>query len=202
MEHRILIGVTGASGSIYAERLVDVLKGRVERVYLVMTDAATKVIRHELKPHNEGFSLARAIQGEVIEADRAVVRIFKNDDLFAPVASGSSAPTSMIVVPCSMGTLARIAQGVSSNLLERSADVCLKQRRPLVLCPRETPLSVIHLRNMLTMAEAGAHIVPAMPAFYQNPKSIPDLVDFVVGRVLELLDLPHDLYTPWNSRLR
>ena len=107
----------------------------------------------------------------------------------------------MIVMPCSMGSLARINQGISGNLLERSADVCLKQKRPLVICPRETPLSPIHLRNMLGLAEIGAHIVPAMPAFYQHPKGIADMVDFVVGRVLEVLNLPHDLYPAWNSRM-
>jgi flavin prenyltransferase len=201
-DHRILIGVTGASGAVYAERLVQVLRTLVPRVYVVMTDSAAKVVRHELKPHVDGFSLARAAEGEVPEADRGVIRLLKNDDLFAPVASGSSAPTSMVVLPCSMGTLARISQGISGNLLERSADVCMKQRRPLILCPRETPLSAIHLRNMLSLAELGAHIVPPMPAFYQRPQSIQDLVDFVVGRVLELLDLPHDLYPAWNARMR
>lgn len=202
MERRIMIGVTGASGAIYAERLVDVLKSKVERIYLVFTDAAEKVVRHELKPRTDGFSLARAAQGELAEADRKTIRLLRNDDLFAPVASGSSAPTSMVVLPCSMGTLARIAQGISGNLLERSADVCLKQKRPLVICPRETPLSAIHLRNMLSLSELGVHMVPAMPAFYQHPKSVEDMVDFVVGRVLEVLDLPHELYPAWNARMR
>lgn len=202
MEHRILIGVTGASGAVYAERLVDVLVGRVARIYLVMTESGVKVVRHELKQRRDGFSLAKAAAGELAEGERSVIRLLKNDDLFAPVASGSSAPTSMVVMPCSMGTLARIAQGISGNLLERSADVCLKQRRPLVICPRETPLSAIHLRNMLSLAELGVHIVPPMPAFYQQPESIHDMVDFVVGRVLEVLGLAHDLYPPWNARMR
>lgn len=202
LDQRILVGVTGASGAVYAERLVQVLRTRVPRVYVVLTDSAAKVACHELKAHEDGFSLVRAAHGDVAEADRGVVRLLKNDDLFAPVASGSSAPTHMVVMPCSMGSLARIAHGISGNLLERSADVCLKQRRPLILCPRETPLNSIHLRNMLTMAEAGAHVVPAMPAFYQHPKSIEDMVDFVVGRVLELLEVPHDLYPAWNARMR
>jgi 4-hydroxy-3-polyprenylbenzoate decarboxylase len=202
MEQRILVGVTGASGAIYAERLVDVLRGRVARVYLVYSETALKVAPHELKPHAGGFSLVRAAAGELAEEDRGVVRLLKNDDLFAPVASGSSAPTAMVVLPCSMGTLARINHGISGTLLERAADVCLKQKRPLLLCPRETPLSVIHLRNMLALAEAGAQIIPAMPAFYQHPKSIEELVDFQVGRVLEALAIPHQLYPPWNARMR
>ena len=202
VQHRILVGVTGASGSIYAERLSDVLRQRVPRVYLVATDAATQVMRHELRAREGGFSLLRAFAGELDEADRSVIRVCKNDDLFAPVASGSSAPTAMVVMPCSMGTMARINQGTSSNLLERAADVCLKQGRRLVIVPRETPLSVIHLRNMLSLAEMGVQVVPAMPAFYQNPASVADMIDFVVGRVLEVLGLDHDLYAPWNVRMR
>lgn len=203
MDHRILVGVTGASGSIYAERLVDILRHIVPRVYLVFSDTARLVTRHELKDSDDGsFSLHKASLGQISENDRGVIRVFKNDDLFAPVASGSSAPTAMVIVPCSMGSLARIAHGVSSNLLERSADVVLKQKRPLILAPRESPLSSIHLRNMLTLSDMGAHIVPAMPAFYQKPESVQDLVDFVVGRLLEALGLPHTLYPAWNSRMR
>ena len=199
---RILVGVTGASGSIYAERLVSALIERVPRVYLLFTDTGRQVTRHELRPHSDGFSLARAASGELAESERSTVRLLNNDDLFAPVASGSSAPTAMVVAPCSMGTMARINQGISGNLLERAADVCLKQKRPLVIAPRETPLSTIHLRNMLSLSEMGAHIVPAMPAFYQHPKSIGDMVNFVVGRLLEALQLDHNLYEPWNPRMR
>ena len=108
----------------------------------------------------------------------------------------------MVVVPCSMGSLARIATGQSTNLLERAADVVLKQKKTLIMVPRETPLSPIHLRNMLSLSEIGVLIVPPMPAFYQKPESINDMVDFVVGRILETLSLPHDLYTPWNARMR
>ena len=202
MEHRILVAVTGASGSIYAERLVDILLTRVKRVYLLFSETGAKVVRHELPPKSEGFSLARAALGEIDTSAREVLRILKNDDLFAPVASGSSAPTAMVIVPASMGTLGRLCHGISSNLIERSADVCLKQKKPLLICPRETPLNSIHLRNMLTLSELGCHIIPAMPAFYQHPKSIDDLVDFMVGRVLEGLNLEHDLYPAWNPRMR
>jgi 4-hydroxy-3-polyprenylbenzoate decarboxylase len=201
-EPRILVGVTGASGALYAERFVEVLRGLVPRIYLVCTETGAKVARHELRPHEGAFSLVKALAGELREEDRKIIRLCRNDDLFAPVASGSSAPTAMVVLPCSMGTLGRINHGISSNLLERSADVCLKQRRTLIVCPRETPLNTIHLRNMLSLSEMGVQIVPAMPAFYQHPKTLEDLVDFVVGRVLETLGFAHTLYPPWNARMR
>lgn len=200
---RILVGVTGASGSIYAERLIQMLLPIVDRVYLVITDTGKQVIKHELRRHEENFSLSRAIEGELSsDEERKIIRIFRNDDLFAPVASGSSVPTQMIVLPCSMGTVGRINQGISSNLLERAADVCLKQSIKLILCPRETPFNSVHLRNLLSLSELGVRILPAMPAFYQHPKTLEDLVDFIVGRCLEALGLPHSLYTPWNSRMR
>jgi 4-hydroxy-3-polyprenylbenzoate decarboxylase len=202
LDRRVLVAVTGASGSVYAERLIDVLRTRVARVYVLFSDTGAKVVRHELKAHEDGFSLARAAQGQLLEGERQVIRLLKNDDLFAPVASGSSAPTEMIVAPCSMGTLARIAHGLSSNLLERAADVCLKQHRRLVVCPRETPLSAVHLRNMLTLAELGVRVVPAMPGFYQGVRDVAGMVDFVVGKLLEEIDIFHELYPPWNPRLR
>ncbi|MEY4631645.1 MAG: hypothetical protein RIQ81_1765 [Pseudomonadota bacterium] len=203
---RLLIGITGASGSIYAERLIQQCIKTFPRIYIVATDAAVKVAEHELsRPSGDavdGFSLRQAFAGDVKPEYRDIIRLLKNDDLFAPVASGSSAPTDMVVVPCSMGSLARIAQGQSTNLLERAADVVLKQRRRLVMVPRETPLNSIHLRNMLTLSDMGVAMVPAMPAFYQYPKSVDDMIDFVVGRILELIDVDHELYRPWNARLR
>lgn len=197
-ERRILVGITGASGSIYAERLIEVLHDQVDRLYLVITDSGEKVARYELEKKDLGFSLMKFLKEP---STYPKIRRFKQEDLFAPIASGTSAPTHMVVVPCSMGTLARISTGYSGNLLERSADVILKQRRPLVLLPRESPLSTIHLRNMLTLSEMGVHIVPAMPGFYLRPKQIDDLVDFVVGRLMESLGIDHGLYKPWNSRL-
>jgi 4-hydroxy-3-polyprenylbenzoate decarboxylase len=200
---RILVGVTGASGAVYAERLIEVLLPAVERIYLIFTDAGRQVVRHELRRREESFSLVRAEAGELAtDEERQVIRLCRNDDLFAPIASGSSVPTQMILLPCSMGTVARINQGISGNLLERAADVCLKQGRKIVLCPRETPFSLVHLRNLTSLAEMGVRIVPAMPAFYQHPKTIEDLVDFMVGRALEMLDLPHALYSAWNARMR
>jgi 4-hydroxy-3-polyprenylbenzoate decarboxylase len=119
--------------------------------------------------------------------------------MFAPPASGSAAPTAMVVMPCSMGMAGRLASGTSDDLIERAADVTLKEGRPLLLVPRETPLSTIHLENLLRLARAGARIVPAMPAFYQQPQSMADLVDFVVGKVLDGLGMKHELYRRWGG---
>jgi len=127
------------------------------------------------------------------------VRMVHPDDLFCTSASGSSAPDAMVVCPCSMGTLARIAAGISGNLIERSADVMLKERRPLLLVPRETPLSDIHLENMLKLSRSGARIIPAMPAFYSRPESALDMVDFMVGKILDQLGVANDLYKRWGS---
>jgi flavin prenyltransferase len=198
---RVAVAVTGASGACYAERLIYWLTDKVARVYLIYSDAGSQVIRHELSKSDSDFSLCRFID-ETINTDKeSTIRLCRNDDLFSPLASGSSAPTHMIVIPCSMGTLSRIAAGSSQNLIERCADVMLKQNKPLILVPREMPLNKIHLRNMMAIADSGGIIIPPCPAFYHNPKSLADLVDFVVGRVLELCDFEHDLYRKWNSRM-
>jgi flavin prenyltransferase len=196
---RILIGVTGASGSVYADRLLEILSGKIERVYLVATATGEKVAKHELAVDS---LLIRALTGKLEKSEKSVIRVFASDDLFAPCASGTSAPDAMVVTPCSMGTLSRIAAGNSGNLLERSADVVLKQRRKLLICPRETPLNLIHLRNMTSLVEAGAEMIPLMPGFYQHPKDINALIDFCVGKILEQLAISHELYKPWNSRMR
>jgi flavin prenyltransferase len=198
---RVLVAVTGASGSIYAERLIAELLTRVSRVYVVATAMGIKVANFELSKKVEGFSLRRALSGKLSDDEKSIIRVFDNEDFFAPIASGSSAASHMVVLPCSMGTLGRINAGLSLNLLERSADVILKQKNPLIICPRETPFNTIHLRNMLQLAEMGAIILPPMPGFYQKPKSIEEMVNFVVGRILEVLGLEHTLYSPWNSRL-
>lgn len=198
---RILIGVTGASGSIYADRLIQILLPLVSRIYVVCTDAGQQVLHHELSHENSSGILRRVIDGKMQDDEKQIIRSFKNSDLFAPVASGSSAPHSMVVVPCSMGSASRIAQGTSSNLLERAADVMLKQKRQLIICPRETPFNLIHLRNLTQLCEAGAEILPLMPAFYQKPTTVDDIVDFCVGRILEQLGFSHELYRQWNSRM-
>jgi 4-hydroxy-3-polyprenylbenzoate decarboxylase len=202
-EYKILLAVTGASGSIYAQRMLEfLLLSSVGRIYIVCSDAGKKVVDFELKKSAEQGSLKRILSGELTEAEKNKIRIFHHDDLFAPVASGSSVPDSMVILPCSMGTLSRVAGGMSSNLLERSADVMLKQKKKLIVCPRETPFSHIHLKNMLELSELGVDIVPPMPAFYQKPKTIDDMVDFVVGKVCEMLEFSHEFYEPWNKRMR
>ena len=197
---RILVGVTGASGSIYASRLIECLLPVADRIYVIVTKSGREVVQHELHVTDRAI-LTRIIAKDLSKEETEKIRIFDEENLFAPIASGSSAPTAMVVLPCSMGSLARIANGSSTNLLERSADVVLKQRRKLLICPRETPLNLIHLRNLTTLAEAGAEIIPLMPAFYQMPKTLDDLVDFCVGRVMEQLGIEHNLYRAWNSRL-
>ena len=196
-ERRILVGITGASGTIYAERLLSVLTTKLSRVYLISTASGLQVANYELKTNKSEFSLKKILK----EKKDKRIRIFANDDFFAPVASGSSAPSDVVVIPCSMGTLSRVSHGFSTNLLERVCDVVLKQKNRLVLVPREMPLSLIHLENMLKLAQAGAHIVPATPAFYHHPRELMDLVDFVVSRVLDCLDFPHNLSKRWNTRL-
>lgn len=200
------MGVTGASGSLYAELLLQQLLRAQVRTYLVVSETARKVIATELtdrcsllasalasnlqirlESNDTVKGVARAL--EIPDQNLEQLKVFSNDDFYAPIASGSEGATHMVVAPCSMGSLARIAHGMSTCLLERCADVMLKERRSLVICPRETPVSAIHLQNMITLIQAGASIVPAMPAFYNRPQSIDDLAMFVVERLLDQLQL-------------
>ncbi|MCG0276040.1 MAG: UbiX family flavin prenyltransferase [Thermosediminibacteraceae bacterium] len=189
---RFVIGITGASGSIYGVRLIEeLLKGKHE-VYLLITENGEKVLKHEF-----GFD----IKGLISHFNKfgGTLKNYDINDLFAPIASGSFKADGMVIIPCSMSTLAFIALGLSHNLMQRTADVFLKEKRKIVIVPRETPLNSIHLENMLTLSKMGAHIVPAMPAFYHNPKTIDDMVNFIVGRVLDILNIPNQLYTRWKG---
>lgn len=200
---RILLAITGASGSIYAQNLLNVMNedSEIERIYVVCTTTAIQVINHELKTNTDNpCDLKKILTKKDTLPNK--IRIFNNSDLYAPIASGSAAATHTIILPCSMGTMARVAHGISSCLIERSADVALKQKYPLLICPRETPFNHIHIKNMLALSEAGAHLIPLMPAFYQKPESIEDLINFMTGKILEALGLTHELYKPWNSRMR
>ena len=180
----ILVAVTGASGACYADAFLRRLRELGIPVHLVLSEPARAVCAHE------GFPDLASLADE----------LFRNDDLFAPCASGTTRYRAMAVVPCSMGTLGRIAHGVSDSLIARAADVFLKERRaPLVLVPRETPLGVIHLENMATLARAGARIVPAMPSFYRKPSTVAELVDGVVGKALEQCGVEHGLYPDWGE---
>lgn len=201
MSNSIILAITGASGSVYAERFLQLSLAHFDRVYLIATDAAQQVVNHELTASSE-FSLVRILRGDLTDEQKQKIRRFECDDLFAPIASGSSAAKAMVILPCSMGTLSRIAQGVSANLLERAADVMIKEKRRLIIAPREMPLSAIHLRNMLSLAESNVQLIPPTPGFYQKPQSIMDLVDFVVGRIFENLGIDHELYRRWNQRMR
>lgn len=194
----IIIAVTGASGAHYAQRFLQVALIHFDKVHLVFSETAIKVVRYELAEERDSdFSILNFISGEAPLSDK--VRIYKNKDLFAPLASGTSAAKNMVIVPCSMGTLGRIAHGLASSLIERTADVVLKEKGRLVICPRETPLNSIHLENMLKLDRAGAHIVPPSPGFYLRPKTREDMIDFVVGKLFESFGIEHGLYKKWQN---
>lgn len=187
MTKRIVLGVTGASGGVYALRLAEVLAGRGDvELHVTVTDAARRVLAIE---HGAGVATFSALGARVHDAE----------DMAAPVASGSFRHDGMIVCPCSMASLAAIAGGVGSSLVHRAADVCLKERRPLVLVVRETPLNRVHLENMLRAHDAGAIIMPACPGFYHRPQHAQDLIDHLVGRMLDQLGLENDLFARWGE---
>lgn len=196
---RVAVIVTGASGSAYGLRAIQQLADGGVEVVAIFTPTGEAVARHEvglsLDERDGAESLARFLDLR----PSARVRVADDADLFDPVASGSNALDAVIVAPASMGFVASSAAGFASDLAERVVDVALKERRVVVFVPRETPLNLIHLRNLTTLAEAGAAIVPAMPAYYTMPKSVDDMVDFVVGRVLDVIGVPHELYKPWRA---
>lgn len=195
---KIIVAITGASGSVYAWRLLQVLAEKGHTVYLTVTDPGRRVLAEEM-----GITVPReteAAQSWLMDSFfQSKWRYYDYRNIGAAIASGSNRTDAMVVLPCSMATVAGIAHGLSSNLVERAADIMLKEHRPLILVPRETPLNAIHLRNMLTLAEMGVHLVPAMPAFYHRPQQIRDLVDFLVGRILDLLGIEHQLFARWQE---
>ena len=194
-EKRLIVGVTGASGSVYARKFLDAISDRFDKVYLIVSENAESVIRLEL-----GDSSDESLDAvTLLQANRSNIQVCRPGDLFAPPSSGSVHTEGMVIIPCSMGTVGRIAAGISNDLITRAADVCLKERRPLILVPREAPLSLIHLRNLTSLAEAGATILPASPAFYHQPQSIDDLVSFVIARVMQQLGLEQDLAPEWKG---
>lgn len=189
-----VIGITGASGSIYGIRLIQELGRMKHNVNVVVTSAGKKVMMEELGV--AGLDQMDKLGMAEISGN---IRIWENDNFDAPFMSGSNAPEAVVIIPCSVGKLAATANGISSNLLERIADVALKERRQLILVIRETPLSLVHLENMVKVARAGAQILPAMPAFYHRPETINDMVDFIVGKVLNLLGIEHQLFKGWRK---
>jgi 4-hydroxy-3-polyprenylbenzoate decarboxylase len=189
----LVLGVTGASGAPYGVRLVAALVRAGVPLQLIISRHGWRLLEMEA-----GVGDLAALR-EQIGGDWSKVEIFENDDRGATPASGSARTRGMVVCPCSMGTLAAIAQGHSRSLIERAADVTLKERRRLVLVPRETPLSLVHLRNMLAVTRAGAVVMPAAPGFYHRPPSVDALVDFIVARILDHLGVEHTLTTRWRS---
>ncbi len=192
----VFVGVSGASGAPYAARLVQTLAAAGCRLQLSISDSGILVLEHELEL---GVAGRAAVTAAFLERAGATAEVFAPDDLGALPASGSSAPDAVVVCPCSMSTAASIALGAGRTLMHRAADVALKERRPLVVVPRETPLTRIHLRRLLELAEAGAVVLPAMPAFYSRPRSLQDVVDHVAGKVMSALGFEQDLFPPWDG---
>jgi 4-hydroxy-3-polyprenylbenzoate decarboxylase len=192
------VGITGASGALYAVRSVAALLASGCQLELVVSDFGRRLLREELGEAAAVEVLVEYLATRYGDDVRAgTVTLHSNRDVGASIASGSYACEAMAIVPCSMKTLAGVAHGLSRTLIERAADVMLKERRPLVLVPRETPMSLPQLRNMVASAEAGAVMLPAMPAFYQGPRSLDDLADFMAGKILGALGVSHELYPPW-----
>jgi 4-hydroxy-3-polyprenylbenzoate decarboxylase len=203
MPHDLVVAMTGASGAPYGVRLVEALLRAGRTVHLTLSPAAAQVHEQELGRVvrlEEGEFDPRQLLGPAMDhLDGARLQYHYYRDFRAGIASGSFPTGGMVICPCSMGTLAAVAHGVSENLIHRAADVHLKERRKLILVPRETPLGLIQLRNMATVAEAGGVVLPAMPAFYTRPTSITEMVDFIVGRICDQLGVEHDLLKRWGD---
>lgn len=182
---KLIVGVSGASGAILAKRLLEVLKEKGIETHLVVSDGGEMIIKHELG---------------VEDLRKLATRSYDPKDFYAPISSGSFKTDGMVVVPCSMKTLGEIANGIGDTLLVRAAEVCLKQERKLVLVPREAPLSLIDLRNLVAAKEAGCTIIPPVLAFYPKPKSVDETVDFVIGKILDSLGIDNDLYKHWKGK--
>ncbi len=199
---RVTVVVTGASGSVYGMRLTEQLITAGHEVVFCATQAGREVTAYELGfelPTEDSVAAASALAAFLELPGSAHLRVAYPDDLFDPIASGSHPMDAVVVCPASMGFCASVAAGLAGDLPERAADVALKERRPLVLVPREMPFSLVHLRNLTALAEAGAIIAPANPAFYQKPQTVDDLVSFVVGKVLDVLGVEHSLFERWGQ---
>lgn len=200
IENHIILALTGASGAPYALRLLELLLKAGVRVDLIFSKAAQMVLamESELDIPARPAEVASLFQAQYgVSPDQ--LRVYGREDWMAPAASGSHTARAMVVCPCTMGTLAAIATGMSDNLIERAADVMIKERRQLLLVPRETPFSAIHLENMLKLAQLGVTILAANPGFYYKPQTVDDLVDFVVARILDHLQVEHDLLPRWGA---
>jgi flavin prenyltransferase len=200
MKRTLAIAVTGASGALYATRTMAALLERGCHLELIVSDYGKRLLRDELGDEAAIDKLLPYLVSTYGESVRnGTFTLYSNKDLGAKIASGSQNCDSMVVVPCSMKTLAGIAHGLSRNLVERAADVMLKERRTLIIVPRETPMSLPQLRNMVLCAEAGAMIMPAMPGYYQMPQTLEDLSNFMAGKILAALGFQHELYPAWKG---
>jgi 4-hydroxy-3-polyprenylbenzoate decarboxylase len=197
----VALAITGASGALYATRTLAALLSQGIDIELVVSDYGRRLLRDELGERATVDRLVPYLTEKYgLSGELGQLTLHSNRDLGATIASGSHACRAMAIVPCSMKTLAGVAHGLSRNLVERAADVMLKERRPLVIVPRETPMSLPQLKNMVLCAEAGAVVLPAMPAFYQLPKTIDDLADFMAGKILAAMGFEHTLYPEWTGR--
>lgn len=196
----LIVAMTGASGAIYGLRLIQQLARKEIGQHILLSDAARTVLKQEtgLELPGSPAATAQALAGHLGIAED-FLHCYALQDWFSPAASGSAGIRRMVIIPCSMGTLARVANGMSENLIERAADVMLKEKRQLIMVPRETPLSAIHLENMLRLAQMGVHMIPAMPGFYHRPQSIDEIVDFLVDRVLDHLAIPNPEARKWGA---
>lgn len=196
MEKPWIIGITGASGVVYGIKLCEYMLSIGKTIHLVITDAGWRVLHDELD-----WNITKRPEAleEYFKPQPGKLIFHPIQDIGASIASGSFRTEGMIIIPCSMGTLSAIAHGTSDNLLERTADVILKEGRKLVIVPRETPLHVIHLENMLLLAKMGVKIIPAMPAFYQKPQTLEEIIQFLVGKVLDSVDIEHELFRRWGE---
>jgi 4-hydroxy-3-polyprenylbenzoate decarboxylase len=198
----IILGISGGSGAPYALRLLEVLLAEGHQVKAIVSTAGEKVLGLECGLRLEGTLMDKQqqLRGALsIDAPETGLELYEHKDVAAPVSSGSYRADAMVIAPCSMGTLGRIAGGISNDLISRAADVSLKERRKLILVPRETPLSRIHIQNMLTVTDAGAIVMPAMPGFYHNPQSIDDLVNMIVSRILDHLGVDNHIFERWKG---
>lgn len=194
--NRYTVGLTGASGILYGIALIRELLATGSQVHVIVSEAAKMVLEQE-QGWQQGETAGQALAS--LQADCPQLIRHDNRDIAAPLASGSYLTEAMIIMPCTMATLSALAHGSSNSLMERTADVMLKEGRTLVVVPRETPLNIIHLRNLLLLAEAGAKIVPAMPAFYHHPRSLDDLINFMVGKVMDVLRISHRLFERYGG---
>jgi flavin prenyltransferase len=189
---KIIVGITGASGSVYFLRLMEVLSQQELQIHLIASEQGRKVLAYET-----GVNLEE--QAQLWNKNKANIALEDNSNLFSPVASGSYRCDAMVILPCSMSTTAEIACGITKTLLTRAADVMIKERRKLVLVPRETPFSTIHLKNMYELSQLGVTILPAMPGFYGHPETLGEIIDFIAGKTLDSLEIENDCYQRWEG---